>query len=67
MEEIILPNESKTQRAVRLLDRFETKVSRFNPGILIRALSMFINTLGYYQEEDIGKYLNNDLICKKKI
>ena len=55
MEEIILPNESKAQRADRLLDRFETKVARFNPGIIIRALSMFINSMGYYQEEDIGK------------
>ena len=53
-DEIILPNESKTQRTVRLSRRFEAQVARFNPGILLRTVSTIVNTLGYYQEEDMG-------------
>ena len=53
-DEIILPNESKTQRTKRLSRRFQAQVARFNPGILLRTVSTIVNTLGYYQEEDMG-------------
>ena len=55
-DEIILPNESKTQRTKRLSRRFQAQVARFNPGIFLRTVSTIVNTLGYYQEEDMGNY-----------
>ena len=55
--EIILPNESKEERTVRLMDRFDAKVAKYNPGMLIRSVSTIINALGYYHEEDIGEFL----------
>ena len=32
--------------------------NNFNPGIFLRTVSTFVNTLGYYQEEDMGNSIS---------